>query len=276
MRFLRRLLSKRAPALIDDDDWRRTLERYPFMSRLSPDELSILRTRTDGFIEAKSFTGVQGLRLNEDIVVAIAAQACLPVLHLGIDAFGRFDEIVVYPDEFHVQREMSDEDGVVHDVSGPLSGETMPGGPVVLSWRDAQSASTLDAYNVVVHEFAHKLDMADGFDADGVPPLHPRLHAGLDRERWIDVLDEAFELFRDMLDAFEDSFPANLDPESEAGRALYARLPLDAYAAQDPAEFFAVASEVYFVAPARLQAAFPSLFDLLDRYYRPSSSMERR
>ena len=75
-----------------------------------------------------------------------------------------------------------------------------------------------------------------------------------------------------MVDALEDSFPSDLDPESDAGLARYASLPLDAYAAQDPAEFLAVASEAYFMAPDQLQLAFTPLFDLLDRYYRPSIS----
>ncbi|HEU4622737.1 MAG TPA: M90 family metallopeptidase [Burkholderiaceae bacterium] len=271
MKFLSQLIGSSAHVGIDDATWTSTLERHSFLQRLTKSEQARLRTHAAQLISKKSFTGVADFVLTDEIVVAIAAQACLPVLNLGIDAFDHFQEIVVYPGEFLVRREVTDDDGVVHDESGPLSGEAMPGGPVVLSWNDVAEANhSRDGCNVVVHEFAHKLDMADGMEADGVPPLHPRLHTGLSRQIWIETLDAAYEDYCEMLDNLESSIPAEVDPESEEGRRLYAALPLDPYAATHPAEFFAVASEAYFVSPARLHQSLPALFDLLDRYYRPT------
>ena len=101
--------------------------------------------------------------------VAIAAQACLPILELGLDWYAGWTGIVVYPGDFRVRRTETDEDGVVHEWDDELAGEAMPGGPVVLSWDAAANDPQI---NVVIHEFAHKLDMLNGA-ADGVPPLHP-------------------------------------------------------------------------------------------------------
>lgn len=263
-------------AAITDALWSRTLADHPFLERLPPNERTRLRNLSEAFIKRKSFSGAAGLTLTDEIVVAIAAQACLPVLHLGLELFDDFSEIIVYPDEFHVRREQVDEAGVVHDVSGALSGEAMPGGPVVISWEDARigaeqagCGSTRPAYNVVIHEFAHKLDLATGGDADGLPALHPKLHASIDPHRWRAVLADAYAAFCATVDDLEADFPAHIDPESDEGLMIYDTLALDAYAADDPAEFFAVASEAYFVAPERLRGHFPALYEQLDRYYRP-------
>ena len=109
--------------------------------------------------------------------VSIAAQACLPILELGLDWYAGLTGIVVYPGDFRVRRKEVDEDGVVHEWDDELAGEAMPGGPVVLSW---DALPTIRAMNVVIHEFAHKLDMLNGA-ADGVPPLH----AGMSRKAWL-------------------------------------------------------------------------------------------
>ena len=139
------------------------------LAHLDASEQTALRALAGAFLARKTISAAGGLELDEDIVAAIAVQACLPVLHLGLDMFDDFSEVIVYPGEFHVEREFIDADGVVHDVSGALSGEAMPGGPVVVSWEDvglgaddARAAQDRPAYNVVIHEFAHKLDLAAG------------------------------------------------------------------------------------------------------------------
>jgi Mlc titration factor MtfA (ptsG expression regulator) len=112
--------------------------------------------------------------------------------------------------------------------------------------------------------------MAAG-EADGIPRFHPRLHDRALRSAWPQVLERSFDDFAELVDRFEEAFPRHLDPESAAGLALYDRLPLDPYASTDPAEFFAVSSEVWFTDPLRLASTMPQWSELLRRYYRPRS-----
>ncbi|WP_085315030.1 M90 family metallopeptidase [Derxia lacustris] len=246
---------------------------FPFLAlpdRADADQLARLAA---DFLEDKAITPVHDLALDDFARAAIAMQAALPVLHLGPQAYDEFSEIVVYPGEFLVRREVADEFGLVHDDSGARAGETMAGGPVVLGWAEVERGagrSDGPAYAPVIHEFAHKLDLRNGGIADGVPAFDPALHAGIDPDDWIGELDAAHEAFCWALDDLEQRFPRDIDPESDAGRAIYEReLPLDAYAADSPAEFFAVATEAYFVTPARLRDAFPHLAALFDAYFRP-------
>jgi Mlc titration factor MtfA (ptsG expression regulator) len=271
--FLQRLFQHTDDALIDDLRWNCVVHRHKFLATLNAQELVRLRALACHFLHRKAITAVSGTEIDITERIAIAAQACLPVLNLSLDAYDAFSEVVVYPSEFFVRREIADEHGVVHDDSGLLYGETMPGGPVVISWNEnAQESADVEGarggINVVIHEFAHKLDLANG-DANGIPRFMGGLHDDLDTRAWIDALHAAYDDLCAMVDALEARFPRHLDPESSAGLALYAALPLDAYAAQDPAEFFAVASEAYFLEPARLEENFTEFFDLLDRYYRP-------
>ena len=119
----------------------------------------------------------------------------------------------------------------------------------------------------MIHEFAHTLDLLDG-DANGAPPLDRRLHAGMRAHDWAAARDDAYERFCAEVDLLEHEMPADMNPDSPAADALYARLPLDPYAASDPAEFFAVSSEALFLAPAPLEAAFPHWHAQLRRFYR--------
>jgi hypothetical protein len=157
----------------------------------------------------------------------------------------------------------------VHEYTEPISGEAWEGGPVLLSWDDATRAGTRTGapYSVVIHEFTHKLDMLDGAPT-GCPPFDPRLHPGLDPAHWNATLDDAFERLNAELDLIEERIPANVDPDSDAADEFFAHLPLDPYAAQDPAEFFAVSSEAFFVDAARLQLAFPEWYALLAAFFR--------
>src|SRR5690606_31296339 len=119
--------------------------------------------------------------------------------------------------------------------------------------------------NVVIHEFAHKLDLYTG-DADGIPAFAGRPE--LSPRRWRKILDQSFTRFCRALDAVEAEIPADVDPESDTAASWYGRLPLDPYAATDPAEFFAVSSEAFFVDPAPLAQALPDWYGLLVTYYR--------
>lgn len=226
--------------------WQHTLRHYPFLARRNADDAAELRRLSSLFLDAKEFSGAHGLQVSDAMAVAIAAQACLPVLKLGLQAYDGFVGIVVQPDEVQVRREVVDEHGVVHEYDDLLAGEAMAGGPVMLSWRDVLEAGDTSAwgYNVVLHEFAHVLDMGDG-QADGVPPL-PSAAA---RRHWHRVLTQQFEDF------------------SDAVRARRGTV-VDPYGAESPDEFFAVASEAFFVTPHDLQAQMPALYILLASYYR--------
>ena len=237
---------------IRDDLWKRTLVRYPFLRRRDPADQAALRRLASLFLDRKEFDATSGLRLTDDVVVAVAAQACLPVLRLGLARYDGFVGIVLHPDEVVARRSVVDDDGVVHEYDEVLTGEAVQGGPVMLSWRDVRSAgrSAGEGYNVVIHEFAHVLDMADGL-ADGMPRLPP----GLPAAEWQQALAGEYERFVRRVDAGEDTF-------------------LDPYGAEAPAEFFAVASEAFFVSPQGLKREHPALYGVFVRFYRQDPAAE--
>jgi hypothetical protein len=243
-----------AKRAIPDDLWKRTLVRYPFLRRREPADELKLRRVTSLFLDRKEFSAAGGLRLTDAIAVAIAAQASLPVLRLGLDRYDGFVGIVVHPDQVVARREVADEDGVVHEYDEVLAGEAMDGGPVMLSWRDVRGASqgAASGYNVVIHEFAHVLDMADGA-SDGVPPLP----AGLTRRDWLGVLELEFAAFCARVERDEDT-------------------ALDPYGASGIDEFFAVASESFFVAPRAMRDEHGALYELLGRFYRQDPAAETK
>jgi Mlc titration factor MtfA (ptsG expression regulator) len=239
----RRTLQRRP---IPDDLWQLTLQHYPFLARLSAADGSRLREMSTLFLARKEFSGTHGLSVTDEMAVAVAAQACLPVLELGLDWYDGFVGIVMHPGEMLAKRSTTDDDGVVHEYDELLSGEAVAGGPVTMSWQDVSSgAETMpQGYNVVVHEFAHVLDMRDGL-ADGVPPIADRTL----RDDWQREFEAAYLRFCDELDAGIDTW-------------------LDPYGAQAPEEFFAVCSEAFFVAPHELRARFRRLYDVMQRFFK--------
>lgn len=241
-----RVLTARA---IPDDLWLDTLRACPFLARRPLPDLLHLRELATLFLARKEFSTAGGLELDDAMAVAVAAQACVPVLKLpgGLDLYDGFVGIVMHPQEVVVPRQWSDEAGVVHRGDEVLAGEAMEGGPVMLSWQDVQMAGDRaraeDGYNVVIHEFVHVLDMRNG-GVDGLPTLPDRAM----RDRWLDVMDRALAQHRAEVDAEQ---PTWLDP----------------YAAQGPEEFFPVTAEAFFVAPEGLQIEFPEVYALLSAYF---------
>lgn len=231
---------------IPDALWALTLARYPFIARRSEADRQGLRELATLFLADKEFAGMQGLEVDDGMAVAIAAQACLPILRLGLAQYDAFKGIVVHPDIVVARREVMDEDGIVHHYDEELAGEAMEGGPVMLTWRDVADAgdSAEWGYNVVVHEFAHVLDMRDGA-ADGVPLLADRAA----RERWLAVLVHEWDEFCVRVAVGEDTL-------------------IDPYGAEAIDEFFAVASELFFVDAATMRREHPALYGLLAGYYR--------
>ena len=243
---------------LPDALWDDTLATLPFIDALAADEKARLRELCEAFLAEKEFTSAGGLELTDAMCVSIAAQGCLPILELGLDWYRDWVGIIVYADEFIIPRSVEDEFGVVHEYDDVASGEAWAGGPLLVSWHDAQMAG--DGYNVVIHEFAHKLDMKSG-DADGVPPLP----AGVTRQAWEAALVAAYDDFCARVDAAEERGEAS----GEAfGETFYAETGLDAYGAQSPGEFFAVMSETFFEDPQVLRAAYPAFYALMCRFYR--------
>ena len=229
----RRVLARHS---IDDALWRKATRGLRFL----PDSPR-LRQLALLFLAEKQFAGARGLEVSDEMRVAIAAQASLPILELGLDWYSGWTGIVVYPGDFRVRREMVDDAGVVHEWDDDLAGEAMPGGPVVLSW----DATAHDPYmNVVIHEFAHKLDMLNG-EADGVPPLH----AGMDRRAWRAALEQAY---------------AGICDAVERGRDTW----LDPYAAEHVSEFFAVVTEAFFEDGRETRRRYPDVYEQLKLFYR--------
>lgn len=237
-----RIVQRRA---ISDTLWLHTLASLPFLARWSETDLAELRRLSSLFLDAKEFSGAGGLEVTDAMAVRIAVQACLPVLRLGLEPYRGFVGIVVHLDEVVASREVVDDDGIVHNYNEVLSGEAMEGGPLMLSWTDVhQAGESADwAYNVVIHEFAHVIDMADG-EADGVPPL-PSLE---ERKRWETVLDAEYERFCRWVEEGRDTV-------------------LDPYGATEVGEFFAVAVEAFFVASAAMRQEHPALHALYAEYF---------
>ncbi|MCM8594038.1 zinc-dependent peptidase [Accumulibacter sp.] len=231
---------------IPDSLWEPVVAALPFLAALDGNEQARLRALAGTFLAEKEFAATGGLELSDEICVAIAAQGCLPILNLGLDCYRNWVGIIVYADEFVIPRSIEDESGVVHEYQEVASGEAWDGGPLLISWRDAQMAG--EGYNVVIHEFAHKLDMLNG-DADGIPPLP----AGAPRKAWEDALHAAYEHFCASVDMAEATDQETL---------------FDPYAAENPGEFFAVMSEAFFEEPDLLLAEYPDFYAQLSAFYR--------
>jgi hypothetical protein len=226
-----------------NEDERRALEDWVPIARGLPAELrDRLERLTAVFVGEKAFVGCGGFQVTPETRVAIAAQACLLVLGRNTHVYDRLRSVLVYPSQFVVAGSWDDEHGVVTEESRVLAGESWDVSRVILSWEDVDSRGNPgEAYNVVIHEFAHYLDHESG----GAPWI---TGTGA-RRRWSRLLDEALERLR---------------AQAEAG----ARSFLDPYAAEDRGEFFAVASETFFEEPAAFARELPALYRAFSEVYR--------
>ena len=227
---------------LDQALWQRVTSSLPFLQGLTAAEGTLLKDCAVLFLDEKEMHGARGFVLTDAVRLSIAVQACLPILNLGLDAYQGWVGIVIYPGEFKVRREETDASGVVHEYDDELSGEAWPGGPVILSWQDVELGAA--GYNVVIHEFAHKLHMSRG-DMDDFPLPH----AHMDRERWLAAWHEAYDEFCAQVDRGIDTV-------------------IDPYASEAPAEFFAVLSEAFFTLPQALRSIYPELYVQLALFYK--------
>jgi hypothetical protein len=226
--------------------WETALSQVPLLARLDSTERHRLRELASHFLHNKSIGGVQGLVVSDEMRVVIAAQACLLILNLDLDYFDGWREVIVYPDSFVVAHEQHDAAGVVHRTRHALGGEAWGQGPVILSWRDLQPGTHPHGHgaNVILHEFAHKLDMLNGA-ANGMPPLH----AEMSRPAWTEALASAYD---DLHHRLQHHHPTAIDP----------------YAAENPAEFFAVVTETFFELPRLLHESYPQVYEVCKQFYR--------
>lgn len=218
------------------------------MRELSADELTRLRDLASLFLHEKEIEGAVGLTLTDTMRLTIALQACLPILNLGLDWYAGWTSVIVYPAGFIPNREYADDAGIVHRERHALSGESWLRGPVILSWEDVVPEEASVGHNLVIHEFAHKLDMLDG-DANGLPPLH----RGMSVKAWADAFSQAYADFRERIDRGEET-------------------TIDPYGAEDPGEFFAVLSELFFASPRVIKDIYPAVYQQLSAFYRQDPS----
>lgn len=243
---MRRLL-RRNP--IPDHIWRSVTRKIAVLQGLNAVQMAHLRELATWFLHSKAINGAQGLEVTPSMRVAVAAQACLLILNLGIDYFDNWVEIILYPGAFRVYHERRDAIGLVHNESSDLTGEAWLRGPVILSWDDVERDSyhCVPGRNVVLHEFAHKLDGLDGV-MNGMPPLR----RGMSRKKWAEELSGAYDALCMQVATGE---PAFINP----------------YAATSPAEFFAVLSEYFFTAPDILKSCCPGVHRQLALFYRQAA-----
>jgi len=242
--FFQTLFAKPAPIPVPADaDWE-TAFAAPLFAGFDPDDLQRLRVLAEQLLADKSFTPVAEARPTGADIAGIAARAALPILKLGASWYEGWREVVLYPAGFIHAGEEMDATGVVHQVHHARSGEAWEHGPLILSLDSLQWSGQGEGYDVVIHEFAHKLDMGNG-KVNGLPPLHGDMQVA----DWAAAFAPAYTDFRHRIDAGEDT-------------------EIDPYASESPAEFFAVLTEYFFDLPEALIAAYPAVYQQLRRFYR--------
>ena len=238
---------------LPDDLWDEAVAMLPFLERYDDATRAELRDRVVLFLEDKSIVGANDFDVTPLMRVIIAIQACALVLRLEAQAYEGWNNVVVYPDEFRPKIEYMDDDGVMHVRDHEIAGEAWQGGPVLLSWADVMASRDFAAagMNLVIHEFAHKLDMRNG-----APDGLPLLRSGMNVAVWNRVAAAAYQDFVRGVEAWE--------AKGEPGDAAPV---IDPYAADAPEEFFAVCSEMFFAAPEALRAIYPQYYAQLVIFY---------
>lgn len=228
-------------------EWRKIISRrMPYFKHMPADLQLQLKKHIQVFLSEKTFKGFNGIEINDEIRVTIAAQACLLLLNRKTDYYPKLQSILVYPRAFVKQHQVTDAAGVQFTQNTALAGESWGFGTIVLSWQDTIDGAQIpdDGHNVVIHEFAHQLDQEDGY-ANGAPILGK--HQSY--EAWSQAFSEQFALLQRQAQQHEASI-------------------FDYYGATNPAEFFAVASEVFFEKSYEFKREHPALYQQLAMYYR--------
>lgn len=235
---------RKAPDPLEHPAWPAIGRHMPLLYGLDDTEWAALEARMRHFLATKQLEGVDGVALTDEDRLIIAAQACLPIMNLEDRAYDGWTEFIVYPSAFLSRSSWRDAAGLVHEEDRALSGMARSDGPLLVSLPDTRTGPRLDGRNVVIHECAHKLDMLNG-SANGSPPLH----AGMDQHAWSEAFLAGYARFQEHLAYGHPS-------------------PIDPYAAESPAEFFAVVSEYFFELPHLLAHLLPDVYAQLQQFYR--------
>lgn len=238
---------------LPEDAWREARYRVPLLAALDEEEALRLGHRAWRFLHAKRIslhpTLAEATPFDLPARLALAGQACLLTLGWShdehLEAFGNVHEVLILPDAFQRRVEEMDEFGVMHEYDDERAGETSCQGPVVVAFPDLMESGDFSGFNVLIHEFAHKLDLGNSLDVNGFPPLP----GDIDPREWHRVFTAVWD---------------DLQGHLERGTPT----PIDDYAATHPGECFAVCCEAFFTAPDLLHDVYPALFALLGRYFR--------
>jgi len=253
-RFFQTLFAKSQPVPAPvAADWRAAFAA-PLFAGFEDDDLQRLQVLAEQLLADKTFTPVADAQPTGADIAGIAARAALPILKLGVSWYQGWNEVVLYPAQFIHEAEEMDQHGVVHAMHHVRSGEAWAGGPLILSLDDLKGSGQAEGYDVVIHEFAHKLDMGKGGGngaVNGLPPLHGDMRVA----DWAAAFEPAYKNFRRRVDAGEET-------------------EIDPYAGESPAEFFAVLTEYFFDLPEALIEAYPAVYEQMRRFYR-QDPMER-
>lgn len=227
--------------------WRKIIQkRMPYFKQMPTDLQLQLKQHIQVFLAEKNFIGCNGVKITDEIKITIAAQACLLLLNRKTDYYPKLKTILVYPGAFLKEQQKQNPDGVQFTQKVALSGESWDFGKIVLSWEDTLHGAHLpdDGHNVVIHEFAHQLDQENG-TANGAPILGK----GQSYKCWSKVFSAQFDLLKEQATAGVPSL-------------------FNYYGATNPAEFFAVASEVFFEQSNKFNREYPTLYKQLKQYYK--------
>lgn len=235
-------------------DWQETLtEQVQHYLYLDQEERHHLQQLVQIFVAEKHFEGCGGLEINDDIRIVIAAQACLLVLGLPPFQYSQLESVLVYPTTVTIppsRQSIFSAGGAIVPDSQAVLGQAFLRGPVILVWDTVQrnARHPEQGHNVVYHEFAHVLDMRDG-SADGTPVLYSRT------------------LYRAWVETCSREYAALKDKTRKGERSV-----LDSYGSVHEAEFFAVATELFFDRPLRMRRDLPQLYNVLSAYYRQDTA----
>ena len=247
IRMLRERRRRKMRAMPADGAWEPVLERMFFaFRRLGAADRAELFGHMRVLLDEKKFEGCGGFSMNDEARLLITAEASLLLLHRETDYYPGLLSILVYPDAYIVPVQYETGGGLVVEEHVDHIGESWDTGSVILSWKDVLigAAGRDRGCNVVLHEFAHQIDGETG-DTDGVPPIDdPDL-----RERWKDVFEREYERLCDMADRRRRTF-------------------IDEYGAEHPSEFFAVATEHFFMEPQQFSKRHAELYRVLAEFFK--------
>ncbi|OVE77755.1 hypothetical protein BVX99_01655 [bacterium F16] len=238
LKHMRRKRARRAPF---PDNWLKIITRnLPVYKKLPRELQAQLQEAVKIFLAEKTFEGYEGVVIDDEIRLTVASQACLLILNRKNNYYPHLDTICIYPSAF-LEKDPGP-DGRRH----ARIGESWTRGSVVLAWDHSKgdARNFHDGHNVVIHEFSHQLDQLDG-SSDGAPILEDRSCY----QSWANVLSKDYMKLRKKVKNRQRDI-------------------LDEYGATNPAEFFAVASEVFFERPDAMKKKHPELFEELKRYYK--------